>query len=161
MNIVFSTSSIAALIGVIGMGTCGSISRPTNKVRLMPCSPCASGLPLNLLQLWIGEGDREQQALRFVARYGGSYPKSLCFCSWRGFFLPSIGMLGGACAWLYKPCQGHVFIFVAIALRSSWVNFASIAQSLWMKAIQELQINILSELCSHVRLLDHVVTDLS
>lgn len=70
-------------------------------------------------------------------------------------------MLGGACAWLYKPCQGHIPIFVAIALRSSWVKSASIAQSLCMKAIQKLQISILSELCSHVRLLDHLVTDLS
>jgi hypothetical protein len=57
------------------------------------------------------------------------------------FFLPSIGMLGGACAcaWLYKPCQGYTLIFMATDLRSSWVNSASIAQSLCIKAIQELQ----------------------
>lgn len=58
------------------------------------------------------------------------------------FFLSSIGMLGGACAWLYKPCQGHISICMATDLRSSWVNSASIAQSLCMKAIQELQISI-------------------
>jgi hypothetical protein len=48
-------------------------------------------------------------------------------------------MLGGACAWLYKPCQGYTLIFMATDLRSSWVNSASIAQSLCIKAIQELQ----------------------
>jgi hypothetical protein len=52
------------------MGVCGLISGPTNKVHLMPCSPCASGLPLNLLQLRIGEGDSERRALIGVIGMG-------------------------------------------------------------------------------------------